>query len=248
MPFIGSLYSGIGGADAGFSAAGWQVVYQAEIDPRRREVLAKHWPGVTRIDDVARVCAASTPVRLDVCYAELPDPDLYRWWPEVLTVAREQNPKWLVIECSPSVPCDDILRDLALDGWHFRVVQCGIILTAPNIQEQEWHVRQRLFIFASRSREAARGIGVKGFGVMLTLGLGRIEAVPGTPEYHEATIGLPNRWSCVCGRPECACDQQERIQQLIQTTPPHLAFWAAQLLSGHWSSDLGYTYDVPNIQ
>jgi DNA (cytosine-5)-methyltransferase 1 len=53
---IGSLFSGIGGFELGLERAGLgKVVYQVEIDPFRREILARHWPNVRRYVDVEKV-------------------------------------------------------------------------------------------------------------------------------------------------------------------------------------------------
>ena len=47
-----SLFSGIGGFERGFEAAGIETVLQVEIDPSASKVLTAHWPGVQRLADV----------------------------------------------------------------------------------------------------------------------------------------------------------------------------------------------------
>lgn len=52
---VGSLFSGIGGLELGLERAGMRTVWQAEVDPYASRVLAKHWPDVPNLGDVARV-------------------------------------------------------------------------------------------------------------------------------------------------------------------------------------------------
>ena len=52
---FGSLFSGVGGFDLGLERAGMECVWQCEIDPKRREILAKHWPEIRRYEDVRSV-------------------------------------------------------------------------------------------------------------------------------------------------------------------------------------------------
>ena len=60
-----SLCSGIGGLDIGFSAAGFNIVAQVEIDEFCRRILQKHaaqwWPNATQFTDVCNFGRASLP-------------------------------------------------------------------------------------------------------------------------------------------------------------------------------------------
>lgn len=55
MPSVGSLFSGAGGFDLGFEAAGYDVAWQVEIDKDAVSVLERHWPDVPRWRDVSEV-------------------------------------------------------------------------------------------------------------------------------------------------------------------------------------------------
>lgn len=52
---MGSLFSGAGGFDLGFEAAGFEVAWQVEIDRDCVSVLERHWPGKRRLGDVREV-------------------------------------------------------------------------------------------------------------------------------------------------------------------------------------------------
>lgn len=111
---FGSLFSGIGGFDLGFTKAGLKCVWQVELDPFARSVLAKHWPHVPRWPDVRtwpQIDAAAADV---VCggfpcqqtsvgaaihgrRSGLAGPDSGLWY-ELLRVVRVARPDFVVVE------------------------------------------------------------------------------------------------------------------------------------------------------
>lgn len=54
-PRFGSLFSGVGGYDAGFTSAGFDLAYQCEIDTTAQDVLKRHEPGVPLYPDITHV-------------------------------------------------------------------------------------------------------------------------------------------------------------------------------------------------
>lgn len=66
---VGSCFSGIGGFDKGFELVGCDVRWQVEIDPFCSRVLSRHWPGVTRYEDIkAFAWALEEARRCGVCF------------------------------------------------------------------------------------------------------------------------------------------------------------------------------------
>nr|WP_245982045.1 DNA cytosine methyltransferase [Streptomyces reniochalinae] len=61
-PLIGSLCSGYGGLDLGVQAAlGGTLAWHAETDPGASRILARHWPSVPNLGDIATVNWAEAP-------------------------------------------------------------------------------------------------------------------------------------------------------------------------------------------
>lgn len=233
---FGTCYSGIGGADAGMCAAGWEAVFQAEKDPYRQKVLAKRWPDVPRFYDVRHVISEDTP-RADVIYAEFPDANLERWWEPMCDIMHFERPDWLIIECSPSASPSKIIRDMALAGWWFRLVKTGIRIATSSLQFEDQHTRQRLHIFASHDRGLIDGLKLDGYSADMTVDVGDIPFERGTFDHFECAMGFKTGWSCVCGLNPCACDPEARLLALREATPPHMTLWLAHMVDGRWSSD-----------
>lgn len=72
---VASLFSGIGGFELGFEAAGFQTVFQCEKDEFCQKILEKHWPKVPRSDDIKGLDPATIPVS-DVWTAGFPCQDV----------------------------------------------------------------------------------------------------------------------------------------------------------------------------
>ena len=52
---VGSTFTGVGGADMGFEAAGMTIGWQCELDAWKRSVLAAHWPNIPIYKDVVEL-------------------------------------------------------------------------------------------------------------------------------------------------------------------------------------------------
>ena len=71
----GSLFSGIGGFDLGFSKAGIETLWQVEIDPFCLQVLQKNFPNTKRFTDV-RTVGKHNLERVDVMSGGFPCQDI----------------------------------------------------------------------------------------------------------------------------------------------------------------------------
>lgn len=160
MLTVGSLFSGVGGFDLGLERAGFQVLWQVEIDDYANRVLAKHWSNVARFRDV-RECGKHNLAPVDLICGGWPcqphslagkraaSADKRDLWPEFIRIIRELRPRWVLGENVPGLCSSEtgrffgrVLRDLA---------ECGL--------DAEWqvlpawafgapHIRERVFIVA----------------------------------------------------------------------------------------------------
>jgi DNA (cytosine-5)-methyltransferase 1 len=156
---FGSLFAGIGGFDLGFERAGMRCVWQVEIDPFCRKVLAKHWPDVRRWDDVRTFPPEPTEDwTCDVICGGFPCQDISLagrgagidgersgLWSEYARIVRALRPRYVVVENSPALAIRGlgrVLGDLAELGFDAEWSQLSACrMGAP-------HMRRRLFIVA----------------------------------------------------------------------------------------------------
>ena len=71
-----SLFSGVGGIDLGLEAAGHHTIGFCEIDPKCREILAHHWPGIPIYEDVTTLNPEEYRGRVDLVAGGSPCQDL----------------------------------------------------------------------------------------------------------------------------------------------------------------------------
>src|SRR3990167_10929952 len=129
---IGSLFSGIGGLELGLEWAGvGRTVWQVELDPYCRAVLAKHWPDAQRFTDV-RDCNSTNLPPVDVLCGGFPCQDISDagkragitgarsgLWSEFARIIRELRPRYVVVENVRALlvrGIDTVLGDLAAAG------------------------------------------------------------------------------------------------------------------------------------
>lgn len=103
------LFSCIGGHSIGLSAAGIETVAFCEKDEWRREILARHFPGIEIYDDIATTPAIAADIYVggppcqgtSVSAAIHGTRDGRTLWPGMLRLVSEGSPVWVVVEQPP---------------------------------------------------------------------------------------------------------------------------------------------------
>ena len=167
MLTIGSLFSGIGGLELGLEWAGLgPVVWQCEIDPFCRAVLAKHWPNVTRFEDVTARREYPT---VDLLCGGFPCTDVSSagkrrglggqssgLWYHFARVVEQLAPAWVVVENVASGArrwLRPVRHQLHLFGYRTRALGVAARdVGAP-------HRRSRVFVIAHADPVASRQQG-----------------------------------------------------------------------------------------
>ena len=240
---VGSLFSGIGGLDLGMERAGFEIVWQCEIDPFCQKILRKHWPNVRMYDDVKEIGRTNT-IRPDVIMGGFPcqpysvagkrkgAEDDRNLWPEFLRIIEELRPAWVIAENVLgiiSLYLDVVLADLEGKGytcWTFDIPACAF---------GAWHKRSRIFVVAYTdtgfdaqapaplrpkvvSDASSKGLEGQGIHRPTTYGTGWLPE----PDLVRVVYGLPDGLD------------KDRIRALGNAVVPQVAEWIGrQILDCH---------------
>lgn len=159
-PTVGSLYAGVGGIDIGFEWAGFNTVWQVEIDEWKRSVLAAIVPDAERFVDV-RDCGKINLRRVDCVTGGIPcqpfstsgsrrgvADDRYLW-PEMLRVVCALLPAFVLVENVAGLAheFDGVLEQICadLETAHYEVLPP---LMVPLASFGAWHRRDRVWVLA----------------------------------------------------------------------------------------------------
>lgn len=168
----GSLFSGIGGFDLAATWAGWENVFQVEIDPWCQKILQKHFPNAQRFTDIRDFDGTAWRASVDVISGGFPcqpyssagkrlgKDDERHLWPEMLRVIREAAPRWVVgenvrglVNWSKGLVFEEACADLEASGYEVQ----PFLLPAASVGAP--HQRHRVWFVAHRSGEQ---VGVAG--------------------------------------------------------------------------------------
>lgn len=144
----GSSFSGAGGFDLGFDAAGLECQFQVEIDATAMDVLNRRWPNVPKFADVREVGKRNLP-RVDVLIGGFPCQDLSvagarrglqggtrsGLFFEFARIAKELRPSFVVWENVPGLLSSDDGRDFARIVRHLG--DCGFRWGAWRVLDSE---------------------------------------------------------------------------------------------------------------
>ena len=159
MITVGELFAGIGGIGLGLEmTGGFEVKWQVEIDEYASQVLTKHWPDVTRWDDVCTFPPADGDWTVDMITAGFPCQNISSagdgkgldgrksgLFYEVVRIAHRLRPRLILLENVATLlirGIDRVLGELAAIGydseWH----------CIPAVALGALHRRDRVFILA----------------------------------------------------------------------------------------------------
>lgn len=204
MLTVGSTFTGIGGADLGFEAAGFKIAWQCELDAWKRSVLTEHWPSIPIYEDIARLCVEDwidNPEPVDVMIGGFPCQDLSIAGKrkgfsgersvlafEFLRVAETLKPRWLVLENVPGLLSSNkgldfqrLLSEMVASGYGGLAWRC---LDARYFGVPQR--RRRIFIVARRAEAGVDPRTASGLALRALCESGSGDTTPCIPPWQEA--------------------------------------------------------------
>ena len=177
------LFSGIGGFSLGLeSTGGFETVGFCEIEPFPREVLARHWPGVSIHDDIQTLTAesvswlrAEADRGIDLVCGGFPCTDISvagkgagiegprsGLWGEFARLVVELRPDWVLAENVGALRTrgiDRVCSDLEAEGYAVWPLVVGAwAVGAPHRRERVWIVAHRDFRGARMGHRVVAGL------------------------------------------------------------------------------------------
>lgn len=184
-----SLFSGIGGFDLAAEWVGWNNVFNCEINPFCRKVLAYHFPNAKQYEDVKAVDFTIYRGHVDVLTGGFPcqpfslagkrrgTEDNRYLWGEMLRAIKEIEPRWVVgenvlgiVSWSDGMVFEQVQSDLEDAGYEVQpyiIPACAV--DAPHRRERVWFVAHR------------RDAGVEGLQRGRTIGVCESSILADTP-------------------------------------------------------------------
>jgi DNA (cytosine-5)-methyltransferase 1 len=235
MLTVGSLFAGIGGMELGLErTGGFRTVWQVELDPFARRVLAKHWPDVRRWHDVRSFPPGDgADWRCDLICGGFPCQDISlagkgaglagpqsSLWFEFARVLRLLRPRFVIVENSPALANRGLpivlgaLADMGFDAeW----------AVLPASAFGACHIRARLFVVAYPQRGGRHGVHERQQAGRLApdAGYGRAAGTDRPPAPDPAP-DAPD-----ADRPSRAV-REEQVMLVQQPAPVGSGWWAAE--------------------
>ena len=195
---VGSTFTGVGGADMGFEAAGMTISWQCELDAWKRSVLAAHYPNIPIYEDITTL---EDPEPVDLMVGGFPCQDLSVAGQrkgfsgersvlafEFLRIAETLKPRWLVLENVPGLLSSN--KGLDFQRLLREVAACGYGVGYRCLDARYFGVpqrRRRIFIVARRAETSIDPRTASGLALRALCESGSGDTTPCIPPWQDAT-------------------------------------------------------------
>lgn len=172
----GSLFSGVGGFDLAAEWAGWDNLFNCEIDPFCQKVLKYHFPNSIQYADIKTTDFTIWRGRINVLTGGFPcqpyslagkrlgKEDARHLWPEMLRAIREIKPGWVVgenvfgiVNWNGGLVFEEVQADLEAEGYEvqpFILPACAV--NAPHKRDRVWFVARYNASYSMCGRQSGK--------------------------------------------------------------------------------------------